>query len=159
VLELPNSDLGAHPPAGIWAQVCAPHSQGEFLQADRVGRPFANIVFNSGDKEAQNMFNQSQPAQDRGLFHDRFASNLRGTGRSADEAAALAATLLPDILAYDWTTQSRFPNGRTLTDDVSDWMWALLTKGTASDDGIGPHADLLTGFPYLGPPHADAPRP
>jgi hypothetical protein len=71
----------------------------------------------------------------------------------------VAATLLPDILAYDWTTPSRFPNGRTLTDDVSDWTWALLTKGTASNDGIGPHTDLLTDFPYLGPPHTDAPRP
>src|SRR5262249_15143212 len=154
VLELPTSDLGSRPPVGIWARVCAPHGQGEFLQADRVGRPFANVVFNSGDKEAQNMFNQSQPAQDRGLFHDRFASYLQDTGRySADEAAAVAATLLPDILTYDWTTPSRFPNGRTLTDDVSDWTWALLTIGTAPDDGIGPHTDLLTDFPYLGPPH------
>jgi hypothetical protein len=154
VLEIPNSDLGSHPPVGIWARVCVPHGQGEFLQADRVARPFANVVFNSGDKEAQNMFNQSQPAQDRGLFLDRFASYLQGTGRySADEATAVAATLLPDILAYDWTTHSRFPNGRTLTDDVSDWTWALLTKGTASNDGIGPHTDLLTEFPYLGPPH------
>jgi hypothetical protein len=160
VLEVPNGDLGSRPPVGIWARVCAPHGQGEFLQADRVGRPFANVVFNSGDKEAQNMFNQSEPAEDRGLFHDRFASNLQGTGRySADEAAAVAATLLPDILTYDWATRSRFPNGRTLTDDVSDWTWALLTKGTAPNDGIGPHTDLLTDFPYLGPPHTDAPRP
>jgi uncharacterized protein DUF4331 len=62
VLELPNSELGSHPPLGIWARVCAPHGQGEFLQADRAGRPFANVVFNSGDKQAQNTFNQSQLA-------------------------------------------------------------------------------------------------
>jgi hypothetical protein len=49
---------------------------------------------------------------------------------------------------------SHFPNGRTLKDDVSGWMWAIVTKGRASDDGIGPHTDLLTDFPYLGPPHA-----
>jgi hypothetical protein len=53
VLEVPNSALGSRPPVGIWARVRVPHSQGQFLQADRVGRPFANIVFNSGDKEAQ----------------------------------------------------------------------------------------------------------
>jgi hypothetical protein len=158
VLELPSSDLGSRPPVGIWARVCIPHGQGEFLQADRVGRPYANNTFNSGDTEAQNMFNQSRPAEDLGLFLDRFASYLQGAGHSADEAAAVAATLLPDILAYDWTTQSRFPNGRTLTDDVSDWTWALLTKGTVSDDGIGPHTDLLPDFPYLGPPHTDASR-
>src|SRR5436190_4101639 len=94
VLELPSSDLGSHPPVGIWARVCVPHGQGEFFQADRAGRPFANVAFNSGDKEARNLFNQSQPAEDRGLFLDRYASYLQGTGRySADEAAAVAATL------------------------------------------------------------------
>ena len=129
VLELANSELGSHPPVGIWARVCVPHGQGEFPQADGVGRPLANVTFNRGDKEAQNVFNQSQPAEDRRLFLDRFASYLQGTGHSADEAAAVAATLLPDMLAYDWTSQSLFPNGRTLTDDVSDWTWALLTKG------------------------------
>jgi Domain of unknown function (DUF4331) len=159
VLELPNGELGSHPPVGIWARIRIPHGEGDSIQSDRVARPFANVAFNSGDKEAQNMFNQSQPADDRGLFLDRFASYLRGTGRSADEAAALAATLLPDILAYDWTTPSRFPNGRTLTDDVSDWTWALLTKGTVPDDGIGPHTDLLPDFPYLGPPHANGSQP
>ena len=157
VLEVPNITLGSRLPVGIWARVRVPHDQGQLLQADRVGRPFANIVFNSGDKEAQNMFNENQPSEDRGLFHHRFVSNLQDTGRySADEATAIAATLLPDILTYDWTTPSRFPNGRTLTDDVSDWTWALLTKGTAPNDGIGPHTDLLTGFPYLGPPHVHA---
>jgi Domain of unknown function (DUF4331) len=157
VLEVPNSALGSRPPVGIWARVRVPHGQGQFLQADRVGRPFANVVFNSGDKEARNMFNQSQPAEDRGLFLDGFASYLQGTGRySVDEATAVATTLLPDILTYDWTTSSRFPNGRTLTDDVSDWMWALLTKGTAPNDGIGPHTDLTSDFPYLGPPHMHA---
>jgi hypothetical protein len=62
VLKVPNSALGSRPPVGIWARVRVPHCQGQFLQAERVGRPFANVVFNSGDKEAQNMFNQSQPA-------------------------------------------------------------------------------------------------
>lgn len=76
------------------------------------------------------MFNQSQPAEDRGQFLDGFASYLQGTGRySADEATAVAATLLPDILTYDWATPSRFPNGRTQTDDVSDWR---VGAGTAA---------------------------
>jgi hypothetical protein len=93
------------------------------------------------------MSNQSQPGEDRGLFLDKSSAYLQRTGRySTDEATAVAPTLLPDTLAYDWTTPSRFPNGRTLTDDVSDWMWALLTKGTAPNDAIGPHTDLLTTF-------------
>jgi hypothetical protein len=157
VLEVPNNALGSRPPVGIWARIRVPHDQGQSIQADRTGRPFANVVFNGGDKEAQNVLNQSQPADDRGLFLDKFSAYLQRTGRySADEATAVAMTLLPDILTYDWTTLSRFPNGRRLTDDASDWMWALLTKGTAPNDGIGPHTDLLTDFPYLGLPHTDA---
>jgi hypothetical protein len=157
VLEVPNSALGSRPPAGIWARVRVPHGQGLPLQADRIGRPFANVVFYGGDKEAQDTFNQCQPAEDRGLFLDKFSGYLQRKGRySTDEATAVATTLLPDILTYDWTTPSRFPNGRTLTDDVSDWMWALLTKGMAPNDGIGPPTDLLTDFPYLGAPHMDA---
>ncbi len=50
-------------------------------------------VFNGGDKEAQNVFNQSQPADDRGIFLDKFSAYLHRTGRySADEATAVAMT-------------------------------------------------------------------
>jgi hypothetical protein len=86
------------------------------------------------------MFNQSQPAEDHGQFLDGFAPYLQGTGKcSVDEATAVATTLFPDIRTYDRTSSSRFPSIRTLTGDVSDWMRALLTKGTAPNDGIGPH--------------------
>ena len=29
----------------------------------------------------------------------------------------------------------------------------LFTNGKVKGDGVGPHTDLLTQFPYLGPPH------
>jgi hypothetical protein len=44
-------------------------------------------------------------------------------------------------------------NGRALTDDVQDGFLAILTNGKVTEDGVGPHHDLLTEFPYLGPPH------
>ncbi len=30
---------------------------------------------------------------------------------------------------------------------------AILTNGKVTGDKVGPHRDLLDGFPYLGPPH------
>jgi hypothetical protein len=47
-----------------------------------------------------------------------------------------------------------FPdNGRTLTDDGFDFFMRVLTNGKVTGDNVGPHDDLLTEFPYVGPPH------
>jgi hypothetical protein len=61
--------------------------------------------------------------------------------------------VLPDILRYDRDRPAAYPNGRTLTDDVLDARLAMLTNGRVTGDHIGPHADLLAEFPYLGDPH------
>jgi hypothetical protein len=59
------------------------------------------------------------------------------------------------MLFYDPSRPARFPvNGRTLTDDAVDSFLALLTNGKMTRDGVGPHRDLLSEFPYLGPPHS-----
>ena len=66
----------------------------------------------------------------------------------------MAETLIPDLLRYDPTRSASFPsNGRALTGDVSDFFLALLTNGKVTGDKVGPHSDLITEFPYLGPPH------
>ena len=39
-------------------------------------------------------------------------------------------------------------------DDVGDHFLALFTNGKVSGDDVGPHSDLLSEFPYVGPPHA-----
>jgi hypothetical protein len=66
----------------------------------------------------------------------------------------VAETLLPDMLSYDPTRPASFPiNGRTLTDDAADAFLAVLTNGKVTGDKVGAHIDLLTEFPYLGPPH------
>ena len=62
--------------------------------------------------------------------------------------------MLPDILRYDPGQPASFPrNGRTLTDDVIDVFLPLITNGKVLGDKVGPHKDLLSEFPYLGPPH------
>jgi hypothetical protein len=53
----------------------------------------------------------------------------------------------------------RYPhNGRTLTDDVVDVFLSMYTNGKVTRDKVGPHSDLLDGFPYLGPPHGFTPK-
>ena len=43
-----------------------------------------------------------------------------------------------------------------LTDDVLDGFISILTNGKITTDGVGAHGDLLTEFPYVGPPHRAA---
>ncbi len=63
-------------------------------------------------------------------------------------------TLLPDLLHFDPTRPASYPNnGRTLTDDALDHFLSVLTNGKVTTDGVGPHIDLRSAFPYLGPPH------
>jgi hypothetical protein len=66
----------------------------------------------------------------------------------------VAKTLLPDILSYNHNQPASYPaNGRALSDDVMDHFVSILTNGKVTRDNVGPHKDLLTSFPYLGPPH------
>jgi hypothetical protein len=68
--------------------------------------------------------------------------------------------LLPDIIRYDPERPVAYPdNGRALTDDVGDSMTAIFTNGKVTEDGVGPHNDLLPEFPYLGPPHENRTEP
>ena len=74
-------------------------------------------------------------------------------GYSPQDAKRVAEMLLPDVLPYDPRHDAAYPqNGRALTDDVADQFVALFTNGKVTDDKVGPHTDLLTAFPYLGPP-------
>jgi hypothetical protein len=57
-------------------------------------------------------------------------------------------------MRYDPKRPVAYPdNGRLLTDDVGDFNAAIFTNGKVTEDGVGPHDDLLPDFPYLGPPH------
>jgi hypothetical protein len=84
-----------------------------------------------------------------------FAHVLEQLGHyPSDEARAVAGTLLPDILPYDYTRPAHYPaNGRALTDDAFDDALSRITHGQVTADGVGPHADLLAEFPYVGVPH------
>ena len=83
---------------------------------------------------------------------DKFAQVFEHAGHPRDQATTLAGTLLPDLLTYDYSSSEGYPNGRKLTDDVINMGVALLTNGAVPHDGLRPHADLRSDFPYLGSP-------
>jgi len=149
VLEVPNTHLGSKR-VSLWARTLVGVAGG-WVQADRGALP-AQAVFLVGDE--RDAYLTGEPADD-GRFVGVFAHALEHTGGYAPEEAIRATrTLLPDIMPYDPTRPASFPsNGRKLTDDAADGFVAILTNGKVTEDGVGPHGDLLTEFPYLGPPH------
>ena len=151
-LGLPDSLLGTKA-LGLWARTLIPEKSaaGGWVQADRGARP-NQTPFLTGEQNAAYL--AGEPADDA-RFVPVFAHALEHTGGYApEEAMRVAGTLLPDILRYDPRHPASFPgNGRALTDDVCDIFLAILTNGKVTGDGVGPHGDLLTEFPYLAPPH------
>jgi len=149
VLEVPNAALGTHV-VGLWARTLDKTGEG-WIQADRGGRPMQAVFLPGEEREA---YLNGEPADDE-RFIGVFAHALEHAGGyTPEDAVGVARTLLPDMLSYDPRDPARFPhNGRTLTDDVVDVFFAMLTNGKVTGDKVGPHGDLLDEFPYLGPPH------
>ena len=164
VLEVPNAALGGNGTTiGLWGTTASQDASGAWHQADQMGRPAINTVFNAApaDKEA---FNHTAPADQRTALGGRFRNNviatlealsaLSGTAYTAAQAAGLADILLPDMLTYTVGSTAAGPlNGRGLADDVIDIELNLVTKGAVPTDMVGPHADYSASFPYLGAPH------
>ena len=84
---------------------------------------------------------------------DRGPRPSKGGGYPPEEAQAAALQVLPDILRYDRTKPPFYPNGRRPIEDIYSYRFAWLTYGKVPPQGLKPHPDLLTDFPYLGPPN------
>jgi hypothetical protein len=153
VLELPNDALGASGQVAIWHRTLVPDGNAGWTQVDRGARPSQSVFFSPGEEKGPYL--AGEPSTDD-RFVDSFAHVLEHAGGySPDDAKRVAGTLLPDVLPYDPGRPVGYPeNGRSLTDDVADHFVTLFTNGQVTDDGVGPHTDLLPGFPYLGRPHA-----
>jgi hypothetical protein len=173
VISIPNSQLPDT--IGVWATTTF-YSNGHWRKGDQMGRPAINTVFNpAADKD---LFNQTAPNRQATAFDGKFRKNviaglkffssLDTEGAYSDaQAAALASVLIPDVLKYSRSSSLPAPlNGRALADDVIDVELNVTTGGDPLDlfpnrnatgavpgDGVGPHTDYLTHFPYLGQPH------
>jgi hypothetical protein len=150
VLEVPNSALGANE-IRLWVRTLCPREGGGWIQAERGARPAQAVILVEGERDH---YLAGEPADDA-RFVRSFAHALEHTGGYPPlEAERVARTLLPDLLSYDPARPASFPNnGRTLTDDAFDSFICVMTNGKVTEDKVGPHRDLLTEFPYVGPPH------
>jgi hypothetical protein len=109
----------------------------------------------------------------------QFFSSLDSEGAYTNaQAGFLAGVLVPDVLVYSRTNPLGLPaplNGRALADDVIDVELIVTTggdplnlfgpasltgllpdrnaSGAVNGDGVGPHSDYSSSFPYLGAPH------
>jgi hypothetical protein len=153
VLELPNSELGATE-VGLWQRTLVAADGGGWVQVERQAHAQQVTVLTPNEEKVEYL--AGEPADDA-RFVDSIAHVLeQAGGYSAEEARRLAEPMLPDILPYDPTRPVGYPdNGRLLTDDVGDYVLAILTNGRVTEDKVGPHEDFLSEFPYLGPPHED----
>jgi hypothetical protein len=149
-IEVPDDMLGSDPTIGTWATTSLWHD-GTLSQMDRGGHPTINPFVNPDAKKDE--YNTRQPADDLANYLEPWSDLLEQMGGySPEEAQAAVRTVLPDILRYNRAQPARYPNGRTLTDDVYSDRFAWLTHGRAGPDGLHPHADLQAQFPYLGAP-------
>lgn len=155
VLEVPNSALPSKA-IGLWHRTLLPsNGSGEgWVQVERGARPLQLFMVLGLSTEESHAYITGEPANDA-QFIPAFAHALEHTGSyTPEQATRIAKAMLPEMLFYDPSRPARFPvNGRTLTDDAVDSFLALLTNGKVTRDGVEPHKDVLSEFPYLGPPH------
>ncbi len=168
VIEVPDDQLGGN--IGVWGQTTYWNGSA-WIAADQMGRPAINTVFNNSlvdpnSSQTKNRFNVTPPSQQRTAFGGQFRANIittltninavLGTGQpdyTVAQAEGLADVLLPDVLTYDTSNPATFLNGRALADDVIDIELGITTNGSVTSDGVPPHTDYLSVFPYLGAAH------
>ena len=153
-IELPTSELAAAPEIRVWGR-CSLRQNGSLRHVDRAGHPSVSSFFNTDDTKEE--YNASEPVHDVERWTDQFVHLMGHTGNyTRDEAikAIEAEGLLPDMLCYDPSRPARYPNGRVFTDDVINHRLSFLSQGDIPPTGLAPHSDVLSGFPYLGNPHA-----
>ncbi|MBC7997414.1 MAG: DUF4331 family protein [Leptolyngbya sp.] len=154
VIELPTSELEANPIIRIWGR-CSVRKDGQLLHVDRAGHPSVSSFFNTDDTKEE--YNASEPVNDYKRWLELFIHLMGHTGdytREESIAAINESGILPDMLSFDPSKPAAYPNGRVFTDDVINARLSFLSKGEIPPDGLSPHTDTLSEFPYLGTPHA-----
>ena len=152
---------------------------GRWRQVSRLGWPLINEVFIPlGDKD---YFNRTAPVNDVANFGTYIlnpevngllravlglpCADIPAGGRTdivgllSPNGTAAADLLRINIEQGQTRSDTGFPNGRALTDDVVD---TLLTVGCNSGGPVGDGVDandlpFSTTFPYLAPPHSGNP--
>jgi hypothetical protein len=151
-LEVPNDMLGQGPEIAVWCTASV-RRDGELVQVDRYGNPSFNPFFVD---ELKNEYNAGHPADDVANWLEPWSKLLESRGYPPGVARETALTVLPDVMHYNRERPAHYPNGRVLTDDVYDIRMAFLTYGRVTSDGVEPHDDYMSEFPFLGRPNAQS---
>ncbi|WP_327576492.1 MULTISPECIES: DUF4331 family protein [unclassified Streptomyces] len=152
VLEMPDTELGSNPVFGVWARVSL-RQNGALKSVGRGAHPSLTTYFNP-ENDAKTAYNEGGPAQDWETSRALWTAALQHAGdHEPQDAEQALRTVPPDTLRFDRDQPAAYPNGRTLTDDVTSARLAMVSGGKITGDHIGPHTDLLPEFPYLGTPH------
>jgi hypothetical protein len=156
-----------------------PDDYGKMIQVSRLGWPLINeVIIPLKDKDK---YNRSQPKDDVSNFGayildpevPKLLNLVLGagcaptpaTGRTdivgllAPNGTAAADLLRINIAAGQSNAQSHFPNGRALTDDVTDTLLTVAcNNGSPIGDGVNANdLPFTTTFPYLASPHSGNP--
>jgi hypothetical protein len=153
VIEIPSVLIApASTVLGVWARTVQ-----RGVQLDRCGRPFINLMLippvpraddSLGDR--RKAFNRGLPVNDRAEFGDDMKSVMVNPDgpyhRTEPDANALTNLFLPDLLFFQVGNPNGFGtfipggtvlgNGRRLSDDVTDTVFAILTNGAITTDNV-----------------------
>ena len=142
-----------------------------YQQADQMGRPAVNTVFNAtADKDA---FNTTVPSAMGTIYQPKFMTTLMALNPAYTmnalglDAPTFTGLLATDVLNVSTTGKTTFFDGtnvltgRALDDDVIDTELLLIFGGTKGTDNPGLTSDHVntndvafsTTFPYLAQPH------
>jgi Domain of unknown function (DUF4331) len=152
---------------------------GNFVQVSRLGWPLINeVIIPLQDKDK---FNRSQPKNDVANFgayildpevpkllnlvlHANCAPTPAGgrtdiVGLLSPNGTKAADLLRINITQGQTNASSKFPNGRALTDDVTDTLLTVAcNNGQKISDGVDANdLPFTTTFPYLASPHSGNP--
>ena len=150
-LEVPTDLFGTGGQIGVWASISRRRDDGTLEQMDRGGNPTINPFINpDGEKDR---YNSRQPVDDVDNYLLPWSKVLENGGYPPEEAqGAAAAVSCPTSCAMTSPspspTRTAASHGRRLQLPLR-----LAELGKVSPQGLKPHADLLTDFPYLGPPN------
>jgi hypothetical protein len=152
---------------------------GSFVQVSRLGWPLINeVIIPLQDKDK---FNRSQPKNDvanfgayildpevpkllNAVLHANCAPTPAGGRTDIVGLLSPSGTKAADLLRINITqgqtsANSKFPNGRALTDDVTDTLLTVAcNNGQTISDGVDANdLPFTTTFPYLASPHSGNP--
>jgi hypothetical protein len=180
----PSSVVGIHasasrPQIRVLRRTRDQDDYGSMIQVSRLAWPLINeVIVPLRDKDK---YNRSQPADDVKNFGayildpevPKLLSGVLGAGCTPTPAGGRtdivgllspAGTAPADLLRINITqgqtnAQSHFPNGRALTDDVTDTLLTVAcNNGAAIADGVAANDKAFTpAMPYLASPHSGNP--